>query len=68
MTNKEKIRKDIAISFDFAEQIINTPEMLDKIPDGSSIRFLDDEIATHENKSDRGRKKYVRVKKQFELL
>jgi len=22
--------------------------MLDKIPDGSSIRFLDDEIATHE--------------------
>ena len=66
--NKGCIKKDIAISFDFVEQIIGNPDMLEKIPDGSTIRFLDSERENPEKKNEKGNKKYVRVKKQFELL
>jgi len=43
MTNKEQIQRDIAIAFDFVEQIIDNPDILDKIPDGTTIAFLDGE-------------------------
>lgn len=43
MTNKEQIQRDIAIAFDFVEQIIDNPDTLDKIPDGTAITFLDSE-------------------------
>jgi hypothetical protein len=43
MTNKEQIKKDIAVAFDFVEQIIDNPDILDRIPDGASITFLDEE-------------------------
>ncbi|MEI6436590.1 MAG: hypothetical protein WCP32_17320 [Bacteroidota bacterium] len=68
MTNRERIKKDIAISFDFVEQVVACPEMLEKIPDGSAIRFLNSETGNRENKIEKGKNKYVRVKKHFELL
>jgi len=43
MTNKELIQRDIAVVFDFAEQIIDNPDLLDKIPDGAAISFLNEE-------------------------
>ncbi len=33
MTNKEQIQRDITIAFDFVEQIIDNPDLLDKIPE-----------------------------------
>ena len=69
MSNKEQIKKDIVLACDFIEQIISSPEILDKIPDGSSISFLDDEnIKPEKHKSKASQKKYVRVKRQFEVL
>ncbi len=69
MTNKEQIQRDIAITFDFIEQIIETPDILDKIPDGISVTFLDSENVKLEKHSakDTG-KKYVKVKRHFEVL
>jgi hypothetical protein len=43
MTNKEQIQRDIAVAFDFVEQIIDNPDILDKIPNGTAITFLDSE-------------------------
>ena len=43
MTNRELIQRDIAVVFDFAEQIIDNPDLLDKIPDGTAISFLNEE-------------------------
>jgi len=43
MTNKEQIQRDMAIAFDFVEQIIDNPDILDKIPDNSMVTFLDSE-------------------------
>ena len=43
MTNKGQIQRDIAVAFDFVEQIIDHPELTDKIPEGSVITFIDKE-------------------------
>ena len=69
MTNKEQIQRDIAIAFDFAEQIIDNPDLLDKIPEGAVITFLDEENKKIEKRYDSVPiKKYVKVKRRFEVL
>jgi len=69
MTNKEQIQRDIAIAFDFVEQIIDNPGILDKIPDGSAVTFLDSENVKPEKRTGKGTsKKYVKVKRHFEVL
>jgi len=68
MTNKEKIKKDIAVAFDFAEKIINEPEILEKISNGSTIHFLDPGVENREKKEEKRKRKYVRVRNQFEVL
>ncbi len=40
MTNKEHIQRDMAVAFDFIEQIIDDPTQTDNIPDGAAISFL----------------------------
>ncbi|MBI4647099.1 MAG: hypothetical protein HY738_11040 [Bacteroidia bacterium] len=69
MTNKEQIKRDITVAFDFVEQIIDNPDILDKIPDGAAITFLDGENTKIERNTDKETiKKYVKVKRQFEVL
>lgn len=69
MTNKEQIQRDIAIAFDFVDQIIETPDMLDQIPDGTSVTFLDSENVKPEKPIDKSTsKKYIKVKRRFEVL
>lgn len=69
MTNRELIQRDIAVVFDFAEQIIDNPALLDKIPDGAAISFLNEEEKKIEKNTDNvSGKKYVRIKRHFELL
>jgi len=69
MTNKEQIQHDIVVAFDFAEQIIDNPDLLDKIPEGASVTFLDDDnVKTEKILSKRPAPKYVKVKRHFEVL
>ena len=69
MTNKEQIQRDIAVAFDFVEQIIDHPELIDQIPEGSSITFIDEENKKTERRSSKlPQKKYVKVKRHFEVL
>ena len=69
MTNKEQIQREIAVAFDFVEQIINNPELTDKIPEGSVITFIDEENAKTERQTSKfPQKKYVKVKRYFEVL
>lgn len=69
MTNKEQIQKDIAIALDFVEQIIESPALLDKIPEGAIITFLDEGNKKMEEPSNSlPKKKYVSVKRHFEVL
>ncbi len=69
MTNREQIQRDIVIALDFAEQIIENPSVLDKIQEGATITFLDDENVKPEKSDDsKPEKKYVKVKRRFEVL
>ena len=66
---KEQIQRDIAVAFDFIEQIIDNPELTEKIPDGSAVSFIDDENKKVEKQiSQLPSKIYVKVKRHFELL
>ncbi|MFW6275638.1 MAG: hypothetical protein ACOC2M_03290 [bacterium] len=69
MTNNEKIGRDLAIGLDFIENIIQNPDLLDKIPDGSTISFLDKATPNTEVKEEQNlKRKYVKIKREFELL
>jgi hypothetical protein len=69
MTNKEQIQRDMAVAFDFVEQIIERPDVIDKIPEGSVVIFLDEENKKAEKKTKVNQsKKYVRVKRHFEVI
>ena len=69
MQNNEKIKRDLAIGLDFVETIIQNPELLDEIPNGTTISFLDRTILKTETKKEqRMKRKYVKVKRKFELL
>ena len=69
MQNNEKIKIDLAIGLDFVETIIRNPELLDEIPNGTTISFLDRAaLKTETKKEQRMKRKYVKVKRKFELL
>ena len=69
MTNNEKIKRDLAIGLDFVENIIQDPDLLDSIPNGATINFLDNAAPKIEGKEEQKMKrKYVKVKRKFEVL
>mgnify|MGYP006305730527 CR=1 FL=1 len=69
MKNKEQIQRDIAVAFDFIEQIIQNPDLIEQIPEGSAISFIDNENKKVEKQTSKiPTKKYVKVKRHFELL
>ncbi|MCK9640727.1 MAG: hypothetical protein M0R39_12525 [Prolixibacteraceae bacterium] len=69
MTNKEQIQRNIAVAFDIVEQIIDHPELIDKIPDGSVVTFIDEENTKSEKPTSKmTQRKYVKVKRHFEVL
>ena len=68
MTEKEKIKKDIELSIDFAKEIVKNPALLDDIPDGAAISFKGIEDPISENNDIEEHVKFVRVKRQFEVV
>ena len=68
MTKKESINRSIGLSFDFLKEINNTPAILNKIPKGATIEFVEKDFPKKESKTSAKRKrKYVRVKNEFEV-
>ena len=68
MTNKEKIKRDLSLAFDFAEKIVESPELLKDIPDSTTLRFISTDQGIKEKTKDRVKRKYIRVVNQFEIL
>jgi hypothetical protein len=69
MKNKEQIQRDMAVAFDFIEQIIDNPELTDKIPNGSEITFIDKQnTKTEKHTKETPQRQYVKVKRHFEVL
>lgn len=59
MTKKEIIEKNIGMTFDFVRYLVDHPEMVDTIPNGAVIEFVDKEIAVKEAPSKARKEKAV---------
>lgn len=59
MTNKEQIQRDMAVAFDFVEQIIDEPGITDKIPNESAITFINEEKSKIVKHKERTQKKHT---------
>ena len=71
MTKKETINRNIGLTFDFIRQVIKEPALLDKIPDGAELEFIEKDFVKKEN-SNSGRKKvnkkYLMVQSRLEII
>lgn len=67
MTKNEKIHRQIGLSFDFLREIIKNPKIIDSIPDGANIEFVEKDFVKKENKKNR-KAKYFKVKASFEEI
>ena len=44
MTKKEYAERNIGITFDFVKHLIEHPDVLDTIPDGAELDFIDKDM------------------------
>lgn len=67
MTKKELVHKNIGITFDFLRYIVDHPEMLDSIPNGAELSFIEKDmpISLENIKKDRKVMRY-KVRHVFE--
>jgi hypothetical protein len=71
MTEKERINRNIGLCFDFLRQVVKNPKLLDKIPNGSELEFVDKDfpmIIREEKKKMKSKKKYLRVRTEMDLI
>ncbi len=67
MTNKEKINRNIGLTFDFVKFLIDNPKEVEKLPDSFELQFIEKDF-----KIDAGiegkKKKLVKVQNSFEMI
>jgi hypothetical protein len=71
MTKKESINRNIGLTFDFLRQVARDPAMLDKIPNGSTLEFVEKDFTKVEKKGKPKSKlsrKYMHVKSELKLV
>lgn len=70
MTRKETVNRDISLTFDFLRQVVSDPSILDEIPNGSQIEFIDKDFPQNFNKRVLKNKKvkFLKVTSHFEVI
>ena len=66
MTKREKINRNIGLTFDFLRQLTDTPAIIDKIPDGSILEFVEKDFPVVETEKRKSKRKYLKVTSQLE--
>jgi hypothetical protein len=71
MTNKETIERNIGLTFDFVNHLIDNKSDLEKLPDKFTVEFIEKDFpklqrhhASHQATTDTKRK-YVKVRNSF---
>lgn len=69
MRKDEIVRKNISLVFDFLRYLAEHPEMIDRLPDGCELEFLDKDLPLFdiETGNDDTQKAVLRVHHVFEL-
>ena len=69
MTKREYVRRNIGLKFDFLKHLIDHPEIIDTIPDGAELDFIDKNIPS--KKTERFKRKKIaryRIEHLFEPI
>ncbi len=68
MTNKEQVKRNLGLTFDFIHQLIEQPELLAKLPEKFMLEFEEKDFSKVMKKERRTKtKKSVRVKNKFDI-
>ncbi|MEO8210260.1 MAG: hypothetical protein ABI840_06840 [bacterium] len=67
MTNKETVRKNIELTFDFVRQIIDEPHIAQQLPDKCDIDFIEKDF-TLLSENDLKKKNLIKVNHTFEII
>ena len=68
MTNKETVNRNVGLTFDFIRQIVRNPELINKIENNSTIEFLQKDYPERENTKRIIADKFIKVKRNFEMI
>ncbi len=67
MTNKETIRKNIELTFDFVRQIIDNPKLADQLPNKCEIEFIEKDFSSLTEKKWANRQ-LIKVNPTFDIV
>ena len=71
MRKDEVVKKNIGLTFDFIRAAVADPHLLDKIPDGAEIEFLETDlprIKTEERANMEGAPVLFKVERNFQMI
>jgi hypothetical protein len=72
MTNKETIERNMGLTFDFVNYLMDNPTVVDNLPANFKLEFIEKDFPNIEKKdqsktSSKIKRKFVRVRNTFEL-
>lgn len=72
MTNKETVERNIGLTIDFVEYLVDNPDAVSNLPDKFKLEFVEKDFPKIEKKdelesSSNLKKKFIRVKNSFEF-
>ncbi|MGV8094853.1 MAG: hypothetical protein AB2L24_23625 [Mangrovibacterium sp.] len=71
MTNKETVERNIGLTFDFVDHLIDNPDHAENLPDNFTLEFIEKDFPKVEKKQPeketKTKRKYVRVRNSFEF-
>ncbi|MDP3914893.1 MAG: hypothetical protein Q8R96_14265 [Bacteroidota bacterium] len=72
MTNKETVERNIGLTFDFVNHLIDNPVLAENLPDDFKLEFIEKDFPNIEKKEQSNldtkvKRKYVRVRNSFEI-
>jgi len=73
MTNKETVERNIGLTFDFVNQLMDNPTQAESLPNEFKLEFVEKDFPNVERKDlakkgSKIRKKLVKVRNTFDLL
>ncbi len=73
MTHKETVERNIGLTFDYVNYLIDNKEEVEKLPENFKLEFIEKDFPKIEHKQEQLstspilNKKYVRVKNSFDV-
>lgn len=72
MTNKETVERNIGLTFDFVNHLIDNPSLAENLPEDFKLEFIEKDFPNIEKKEQlepdpKIKRKYVRVRNTFEI-